>query len=85
LWYLKGPLFSTELLPNSKTKYPHYRSYPTPHGASNTFSTNLQRRRLPDVSVDFEEVALLVREADFALFVEACFLQVLGKSTSVSP
>lgn len=44
-------------------------------------SAGSQRRSLPYVAVDFEQVALLVWEADLALLVEASFLEVVCQST----
>jgi hypothetical protein len=41
----------------------------------------LQCRASPHVAVDFEEVALLVGKADFALLVEAGFLEVVCQPT----
>ena len=47
-------------------------------------SAGSQRRSLPYVAVDFEQVALLVREADLALFVEASYLEVVCQSIQLA-
>ena len=47
-------------------------------------SADSQRRSLPYVAVDFEQVALLVWEADLALLVEASFLEVVCQSEQLA-
>lgn len=47
-------------------------------------SADSQRWSPPDITIDFEQVTLLVWEADFSLLVEASFLEITCKSKSVS-
>ncbi|RMZ74552.1 hypothetical protein GMOD_00003603 [Pyrenophora seminiperda CCB06] len=46
-------------------------------------SADLQRRSSPDVAIDFEQVTLLVWEADFSLLIKASFLKIICKSKGV--
>lgn len=47
-------------------------------------SADSQRWSSPDIAIDFEQVTLLVWEADFSLLVEASFLEITCKSKGVS-
>jgi hypothetical protein len=83
LWYLKDPLSPPNCCPNERTKIRLAAHIPKPHWRISK-PRCLQCWRSPDVSVDLEEVTLLMRKTDLALFVEACLLEVRRKPAVVS-
>jgi len=85
-WYLMMRLLHKTISTKSRNPFMRFmRLCPNTNSTFVSVSAGSQRRSLPYVAVDFEQVALLVWEADLALLVEASFLEVVCQFLVVDP